>query len=333
MEINRPHPPLPGFDVMAVSESQRFAAWADKLNEFYYPLDVENPGSDFNFGYLFSTDVGGLRVGTVNSDPMLVHRRKTHLCSRSSDYYLIPMPLDLPLRLHQRGREALVAPTSLAIVGTTDTYTYEQRARSTSTTLRIPGSLLRDRMLGIDDWTAKSFSAHSASVAMFLDFARSFCQHGPKLDPETGLSMAHQLIDLLILAFTNSSEIGEGRETAVREAHRQRALRVVDNRLADFDLTPSRVAEVVGVSERHLQRIFAERDETLSNVIRTRRIAEAQRLLRSKKAQGRSIAAVGYQVGFADPTHFSRVFHKETGQTPAAYRDEPAPPELSAPSA
>ncbi|GGC52838.1 helix-turn-helix domain-containing protein [Chelatococcus reniformis] len=317
---------LPAFDAKTVAAGQRLSAWTDKLNELYYPLDTENPGTDFSIGYLFSTDVGGLRVGTVDSDPVLIHRRRTHVCTRASDYYLIPMPVDAPLRLHQRGREALVVPASLGIVGTSDVYTYEQRTRSASSTLRIPGAMLRDRVLGIDDWTARSFSARQPSVAMFLDFARSFCRHGPKLSGEEGLSMAHHLMDLLTLALTSSNEIGEGQETAVREAHRQRALRAIENHLGEYDLTPSRVADVVGVSERHLQRIFAERGETVSAVIRRRRVEEACRLLGSAKARGRSIAAIGYQVGFADPAYFSRVFLKETGQSPAAYRSEPGAP-------
>jgi hypothetical protein len=233
------HSALRPFDVKAVRPDRRMSAWTDKLNELYYPLDVENLSSDFTFGYLHSTDIGGLRSGRVGSEPMLIHRRRGHLASRSSDYYLIPMPLDLPLRLHQRGREALVIPASLAIVGTSDIYTYEQRTRSTSATLRIPGSLLRNKVLGIDDWTARSFSAHHAPVAMFLDFARSFCHHGATLDEEAGEAMAGHLIDLLVLALTTSSEIGDSQETAVREAHRQRALRVVDARIADFDLSPS----------------------------------------------------------------------------------------------
>lgn len=316
------HSALPPFDVQAIRPDRRMSAWIDKLNELYYPLDVENPANDFNFGYLSSIDVGCLRFGRVESDPMLVHRRRSHLASRSSDYYLVPMPLDLPLRLHQRGREALVIPASLAIVGTSDIYTYEQRTRSASATLRIPGSLLRDQVLGIDDWTARTFSAHRAPVAMFLDFARSFCRYGAMLDEEAGETMANHLIDLLVLALTTSNEIGESQQTAVREAHRQRALRVVDTRIADFDLSSSRIAELVGVSERHLQRIFAEHGETLSSVIRSRRIAEARKLLRSKRSRGRSIAAVGYQVGFADAAYFNRVFRKETGQTPAGYRDQ-----------
>lgn len=312
---------LPSFDVRDIAPGRRLEAWADKLNEFYYPLDVENPGPDFTYGWASSIDIGGVRLGTVDSDPMLCHRRRTHVSARAGDFYLVPMPLTLPLRLHQRGREALVAPTDLAMVGTCDVYTYEQRTRNASTTLRIPGSMLRDRIADIDDWTARSFPAQHASVAMFLDFARSFCRYGTRLDAETATAMTHHLLDLLAIALCNPVNAGGSEETAVRVAHRQRALRLVDNRLGECDLSPARVAAEIGVSDRYLQRIFAERGETLSSVIRNRRITEAKRLLASRQTRARSIAVIGYRVGFADPAHFSRVFRKQTGETPAEYRD------------
>ena len=60
------HSALPPFDVKAVRPDRRMSAWTDKLNELYYPLDVENPSSEFTFGYLCSTNVGGLRFGGRN---------------------------------------------------------------------------------------------------------------------------------------------------------------------------------------------------------------------------------------------------------------------------
>ena len=155
---------------------------------------------------------------------------------------------------------------------------------------------------------------------MFLDFARSFCRHGSRLDVETAVSMANHLLDLLAIALSRPSDVHGGEETAVRIAHRQRALRVVDNHLGESDLGPLRVAEAIGVSERYLQRIFAERGETLSSIIRARRIAEAKRLLGNRQSSGRSVALIAYQVGFADPAYFSRVFREQTGMTPADYR-------------
>lgn len=309
---------LPAFDTRGLAPPRRLDAWSDKLNELYYPLDVEYPGASFGYGCLTSVDIGGLRLGTVDSDPMLVHRRRTHVSARSGDYYLVPMPLTTPLRLHQRGREALVAPTDLALVGTRDVYTYEQRTRNASSTLRIPGSMLRSRISDIDDWTARSFSGRQPSVSMFLDFAQSFCRNGSRLDVETSLAMVHHLLDLLAIALSSSEDIGCSEETAVRTAHRQRALRLVDNHFNEHDLTPSRIAEKIGVSERYLQRIFAARGETLTAIIRARRIAEAKRLLGSR--QPRSASVIAYQVGFSDPAHFSRVFREQAGTTPAQFR-------------
>ncbi len=311
---------LPSFDVRNIRSGRRLEAWADKLNEFYYPLDVENPGGEFDYGALASVDIGGVRLGTVKSDPILCHRRRSHVSQRGGDFYLVPMPINRPLRLHQRGREALVTPADLGMVGTCDVYTYEQRARDISTTLRIPGQMLRNRIPDIDDWTARSFQGQDASVVMFLDFARSFCQHGSRLDPETATSMANHLLDLLAIALSRPSGTSGSHETAVRIAHRQRALRIVDNCLGDCDLGPQRVAQNMGVSERYLQRIFAERGETLSSIIRARRIAEARKLLASRQASVRSVATIAYQVGFADPAYFSRVFRQEVGMTPAEYR-------------
>jgi AraC-like DNA-binding protein len=107
----------------------------------------------------------------------------------------------------------------------------------------------------------------------------------------------------------------------VRVAHRHRALRLIEEQLGDHSLKPGLVAERLGVSERYLQMIFAEHDQTLSSVIRCRRIAEAKRLLSDIAAQSRGIASIAYRVGFSDPAHFSRVFAAETGLSPKDYRD------------
>jgi hypothetical protein len=71
------------FDVQDIAPRLRLDAWTDKLNEFYYPLDVEAPGADFSYGWLSSIDIGGVRLGSVDSDAMLVHRRKSHVSARS----------------------------------------------------------------------------------------------------------------------------------------------------------------------------------------------------------------------------------------------------------
>jgi AraC-like DNA-binding protein len=80
------------------------------------------------------------------------------------------------------------------------------------------------------------------------------------------------------------------------------------------------VAGALRLSPRYLQKIFADRDETLSRVIKARRIAEARRLLECGEARKPSVAQVAYAVGFDDVAHFSRAFREVTGMAPSAYR-------------
>jgi transcriptional regulator GlxA family with amidase domain len=81
------------------------------------------------------------------------------------------------------------------------------------------------------------------------------------------------------------------------------------------------VAEAVGVSEDYLSRVF-NRELGLSpwDYLNRYRVSHARELLRRTDDNIRSIAR---QVGFKDQAYFSRVFHKLTGFSPNAFRDNP----------
>lgn len=79
------------------------------------------------------------------------------------------------------------------------------------------------------------------------------------------------------------------------------------------------IAEAVGVSEDYLTRVFnRELDISPWDYLNRYRILQAQALLRNS---ARSIAEVARLVGFKDQAYFSRVFSKQVGQSPQAYRE------------
>jgi AraC-like DNA-binding protein len=310
------------FDISRLRPERRTDVWTDALYEKYYPLDVDFPGPLFAVGRLAIKDLMDIRVGRVQSDPFIVHRRRGHLSQRSGDYYLVLIPARQPLRLRQRGQEALVAPGDAVVVGTTETYCYEQRTRNDILTLRIPGPLLRERIGDIDDCTARALPIAQASVALFVDFARSLSLHGSELESYDAKISLRGLLDLLAIATFAPEKAGASGETSVRIAHRRRALKLIDAKLADHALTPSLVARTLGLSGRYLQQIFAGHGQNLSSIIRARRIDEAKRLLWSAGSRHHSISSIAYAVGFADPGHFSRAFLAETGTSPRDFRSQ-----------
>jgi len=77
------------------------------------------------------------------------------------------------------------------------------------------------------------------------------------------------------------------------------------------------VARYVGVSGRHLTRCFRQEMGVTPVVYLNRyRVRQARALLE----EGRSVTEVAMEVGFSNASYFSRVFRREVGVPPSAYR-------------
>ena len=86
----------------------------------------------------------------------------------------------------------------------------------------------------------------------------------------------------------------------------------------DQPLNRSDVAAAISVSENYLSQIFRqEMGISLWDYLNRQRISHAQHLLDSTTM---SITGVAAAVGIYDPAYFSRIFHKQTGLSPSAYR-------------
>jgi signal transduction histidine kinase/DNA-binding LacI/PurR family transcriptional regulator/AraC-like DNA-binding protein len=79
-----------------------------------------------------------------------------------------------------------------------------------------------------------------------------------------------------------------------------------------------KLADFAGVSERHLNRCFLQETGVSPLTYLNRyRIQQAKKLLE----QGRlSITEVGGRVGFSESSYFTRIFHREVGVSPSAYK-------------
>lgn len=94
--------------------------------------------------------------------------------------------------------------------------------------------------------------------------------------------------------------------------------RRIDEGCADPDLSPTRIADEMGMSGAYLGRIFKEsRGQSISQYINQTRVRQAARLLRTDQEPVERIAAA---VGFSNVKYFYVVFKNTTGQTPLQYR-------------
>jgi len=97
-------------------------------------------------------------------------------------------------------------------------------------------------------------------------------------------------------------------------------VRFVDANI-DGDLSMARFEQAVGMSSRHIHRIFMEvTGMSCHKYVANRRLEVARSLLQNDASL--SIKQVAYATGFASPAHFSSSFRKSFGVSPSEYSPE-----------
>ena len=134
-------------------------------------------------------------------------------------------------------------------------------------------------------------------------------------------AIAQGLVDLLLtLAHGLSSPAADSRSTATQAAILHRICQTIERRLDEPDLTPARVAQSEGISERYLQKLFEGVDDNFTHYVRERRLQRASADLSNPAEAHRSISEIAYRYGFGESAHFSRAFRHRFGLPPREFR-------------
>jgi acetamidase/formamidase/AraC-like DNA-binding protein len=142
-------------------------------------------------------------------------------------------------------------------------------------------------------------------------------------DPEWD-AVAQGLADLLFaLTRQMAAPIGDG-SSSTKAALMSRVCRIIERGLDDPDLTPARVAQSEGISERYLQKLFEGAGDNFSHYVRERRLQRAWADLANPAEGHHTISEIAYRYGFGDSAHFSRTFRARFGHSPREFRQQEA---------
>ncbi|WP_426609059.1 helix-turn-helix transcriptional regulator [Bradyrhizobium sp. McL0616] len=111
------------------------------------------------------------------------------------------------------------------------------------------------------------------------------------------------------------SRRGQG---ALRTARLSLARRLIARHLQDPDLAPTQVADLLGVSVRHLHMLFEAADRSFSQTVTEERLKQSRRLMR--EAPERLIADIASACGFESLATYYRVFNAAYGMAPGDFR-------------
>ncbi|GAA3686962.1 helix-turn-helix domain-containing protein [Arthrobacter ginkgonis] len=111
-----------------------------------------------------------------------------------------------------------------------------------------------------------------------------------------------------------------GAQPASTAGHMLAAREHVRTHLADPELGPGSIARAVGLSERHLSRLFAADGTTVAEYMLSARLAHARARLKDPAEAATPIGDIARTTGFASAAHFSRTFKAAFGMSPRDVR-------------
>jgi len=141
----------------------------------------------------------------------------------------------------------------------------------------------------------------------------------PYMSTQQRMAAVKALADMALVAL-QKARLGAADPSQLGEGLYRAAVVVIQRHCVDPDLTPERVALVVGCSRASLYRIFSDRDEGIAEAIWNARLERVHRELSCATGFARTIGDIAFQCGFSDLSSLSRMFRRRYGMAPREVR-------------
>lgn len=141
----------------------------------------------------------------------------------------------------------------------------------------------------------------------------------PYMSSEQRIAAVRALAGMALVALQNA-RFGAADPEQLGEGLYRTALAVIKLHCASSDLSPERIALMVGCSRASLYRLFANRDQGVAEAIWQARLERVHRELSSAAGVGMTIGELALQCGFSDLSSFGRMFKRRYGLTPQEAR-------------
>jgi AraC-like DNA-binding protein len=262
-------------------------------------------------------------LARVRGSAHAVHRSSAAIARDPCEAVVVYLPLRGEGSFRQHDSSLMLRPGQALLCETDRPFAREFASGLEELVVQVPHAALA---AGFDvDLQAAAPLPHGPSVTAF----------GPHSNPNAEARYAAALAKLAARATRAERPVRADERTVVELvavlaagpragracAYRAAARAFIEDRLIEPGLGVDQVAEAIGISERHLSRIFAADGTSLPRYVLARRLELAHALLGAPPTRsahssdwGETVAAIAAACGFTSVTYFSHVFSRRFGR-------------------
>ncbi|MFI5808230.1 helix-turn-helix domain-containing protein [Streptomyces sp. NPDC051561] len=315
-------------DTMSLPREDRFDWWCQEVGRGAAPTRISSEHADDFAGRVGMLSAGPLRA-TVMGFPTL-HSERTARLIRQSDpeTYELTLVLSGTMSVAQERRVARLGGGDFVMWSSSRPYTglvthggVGGARTGQGMVLDLPRALLPFPEEQIRRSLATALPAAPGIGTLLARHLRALLDEAPHLTDAEGAAVGEATMRL-VHAFLATRLGGWTRlEPETRGAALLACMeRFIEQHLADPQLTPHSIAAHHHVSVRLVHHLFKQRSETVSALIRRRRLERCRSDLTDRHLNHLPVHAVAARNGLADPAGFSHLFKRAYGMPPAEYR-------------
>jgi AraC-like DNA-binding protein len=297
--------------------------WRYRLSEAFAGLEPEPLTTGPMTGDLLGSSLGDLHTFRVSGSSQVVRRTSGTVRRQPTDALKVCLQIRGRAVVHQGDRELVIGPGHLGVYDTRRAYDlrldgdpvdgmWESAVMAFPPgSLPLPRRWLSDLMAHVHDASQGPGTVLQSFVTAALE--REGGTDSPSLRfADAGMQLLSSTLTMT-LAAPADERAADGVRFAILEHVRQH--------VHDPDLCHRSVAADHRMSPRSLDRLFEDEPSSVTALIRDLRLDGARRDLLDPRARHQSVGAVAAWWCFPDPAHFSRLYKRRFGLSPACDRN------------
>ncbi|MFC9227790.1 helix-turn-helix domain-containing protein [Streptomyces decoyicus] len=315
------------FNTDVVEAPERFALWAESTARSHMRNRLRSNEQDDFRAKLRSVGLGEVQVAALACPHLEIVRTAKLIRQSDPEAYLITCFLRAEGVISLAGGDTALRTGDLVVLDSSRPFrgdVHTDPGGWSHVTVQFPRGLLPLPEKTVQHLLAVPISGRHGIGGIFTRWLSDLTARADEFTPADIPTLAAVTLDLLASVMARCLRAEEALcPEARRSALRAEINAFVEQHLADPAMSPQMIADAHHISLRHLQQLLAEEDTSPAAWIRHRRLERCRRDLANPGLNALSIRAIAERWGFADPTHFSRLFRATYEMAPRDYRNLP----------